>query len=93
MPSAGARSPPCSAFEKLWPRSRKKVATKDPVPDATGAALLLENLSPALEQVDSSSRAIGTAVIHAIEACASITSKAPVDAETRARWLDWLWRP
>lgn len=71
----------------------QKVAAKDPVLPATGAALLLENVSPALEQVDSSSGAIGTAVIHAIETCARITSKAPVDAESRARWLDRLWRP
>ncbi len=53
--------------------------------------LFLEKISPALEQVDSSSGAIGTAVNHAIEACAKIIAEAPVDDRTRDRWLDRLW--
>ena len=40
----------------------KKVARKDPVLAADGAVTLFERLSPALEHVDSSSGAIGTAV-------------------------------
>lgn len=39
---------------------------------AAGAVLFLEKVSPALEQVDSSSGAIGTAVNLAIETCARI---------------------
>lgn len=39
----------------------------DPVLAAEGAVLFLEKVSPALEHVDSSSGAIGTAVNHAIE--------------------------
>ncbi len=39
----------------------------------------LEKVSPALEQVDSSSGAIGTAVNRAIEELASIIAKAQVD--------------
>jgi hypothetical protein len=39
----------------------KKVARHDPVLAAVGAVALLERVSPALEQVDSSSGAIGRA--------------------------------
>lgn len=69
----------------------QKVAKKDPVLAAAGAVLFLERVSPALEQVDSSSGAIGTAVNHAIETCARIIAEAPVDDETRDRWLARLW--
>lgn len=68
-----------------------KVAKKDPTLAAAGAVLFLERVSPALEQVDSSSGAIGTAVNHAIETCARIIAEAPVDDETRDRWLERLW--
>lgn len=45
----------------------KQVARKEPVLAAEGAIILLEKLSPALEQVDSSSGALGSAVNKAIE--------------------------
>jgi hypothetical protein len=45
----------------------KKVARRDPVLGAEGAVLFLERVSPALEQVDGSSGAIGNAVNHAVE--------------------------
>lgn len=44
----------------------KSVARTNPIVAAEGAVLLLAKLSPALERVDSSSGAIGTAVNHAI---------------------------
>lgn len=69
----------------------QKIAKKDPALAASGAVLFLEKVSPALEQVDSSSGAVGTAVDHAIEACARIIAEAPVDNETRDRWLERLW--
>jgi len=53
----------------------QKVAKKDPALAAAGAVLFLEKVSPALEQVDSSSGAIGTAVNHAIETCATIIAE------------------
>ena len=67
------------------------VAKKDSVLAAAGAVLFVEKISPALEQVDSSSGAIGTAVNHAIDACAKIISEASVDDRTRDQWLDRLW--
>ena len=39
----------------------KGVARRDPIHAADGAVVFLERVSPALEQVDSSSGAIGTA--------------------------------
>ena len=45
----------------------KQIARKDPVLAAAGAVSLLEKLSPALEAVDSSSGAIGSAVNRAID--------------------------
>ena len=44
---------------------------------------LLEKLSPALEQVDSSSGALGAAVNAAIEVLVPLIAKADVDARTR----------
>ena len=66
------------------------VARIDPILGADGAVLLLERLSPALEQVDSSSGAIGTAVSHAIAELVRVVIAAPADRETRAAWLERL---
>lgn len=69
----------------------RKVARKDALVAANGAVTFLERVSPALENVDSSSGAIGTAVNHAIEALVPIIAGAPADAKTRAAWLERLW--
>ncbi|BCO08452.1 hypothetical protein GF1_08280 [Desulfolithobacter dissulfuricans] len=69
----------------------RKTARKDPVLGAEGAVLLLEKLSPALEHVDSSSGAIGTAVNNAIETLVPIIAGAPADDSLRDTWLDRLW--
>jgi tetratricopeptide (TPR) repeat protein len=69
----------------------KKVARQDPVLAAEGAILFLEIVSPALEHVDSSSGAIGSAVNKAIDELASIITSAPVDDTTRDKWMERLW--
>ncbi len=69
----------------------KKIARKDKTLAAEGAVLFLEKVSPALEHVDSSSGAIGTAVNKAIEALVPIIAEAPADAKTRDGWLERLW--
>jgi len=69
----------------------KKTARTDAILGADGAVLLIEKLSPALEQVDSSSGSIGTAVNHAIETLVPIIGRAPAPEETRHNWLDRLW--
>lgn len=65
----------------------RQVARKEPVLAAEGAILLLEKLSPALSNVDSSSGAIGTAVNRAIETLVPLIAKPAVDPRTRQRWL------
>ena len=70
----------------------KKVARKDAVLAAEGAVRLIEKLSPALEQVDSSSGAIGSAVYRAIETLVDIIGNTPVDGKTRTKWLNRLWQ-
>lgn len=69
----------------------RKVSRSEPVLAGEGAVILLERLSPALEQIDSSSGAIGTAVNRAIHDLVPIISDAPADPGTRADWLERLW--
>ena len=69
----------------------RRVRRTDPVLAAEGAVLFLERISPALEHVDSSSGAIGTAVNHAIEELVAVIAKAPAQVSKRAEWLERLW--
>ena len=66
------------------------VARIEPILGAEGAVALLERISPALENVDSSSGAIGTAVNHTIAELVPVIVAAPADAGTRAAWLERL---
>ena len=70
----------------------KQVARKDPVLAAEGAVTLLEKLSPALAQVDSSSGALGSAVNKAIDTLVPLIVKADVEPKLRQRWLNRLWQ-
>jgi len=69
----------------------KKVSRKDKVLGAEGAVIFLEKVSGALEHVDSSSGAIGTAVNRAIEALVPIVAQAPARDNLRDKWLERLW--
>lgn len=69
----------------------KAIARTDPTTAADGAVLFLEQVSPALEQIDSSSGAIGTAVNRAIADLVPIVADAPAERRTRAKWLQRLW--
>jgi hypothetical protein len=69
----------------------KQVAKKEPALAAEGAVLFLEKIASAIEQVDSSSGAIGSMVNRAIEILVPIIAKAQVDQPVRDRWLDRLW--
>ncbi|MBW1786591.1 MAG: hypothetical protein JRK53_08245 [Deltaproteobacteria bacterium] len=88
----GWRSHPAIKRVKEAVAEIKKTARKDPLLGAEGAVLFLEKVSPAIEQVDSSSGAIGTAVNHAIDALVSIIAGAPVDGTVRDKWLERLWQ-
>jgi hypothetical protein len=87
----GWRSRPAIQRIKEAVSEIKQVARRDPSIAAEGAVLFLERLSPAIEQVDSSSGAIGTAVNRAIEELVPIIAGAPADANTRETWLERLW--
>lgn len=87
----GWRSQPAVQRVKEATREIKTVARTDPILAAHGAVILLERLSPALENIDSSSGAIGTAVNNAIAALVPIIASAPATAGTRDRWLERLW--
>jgi hypothetical protein len=69
----------------------KRAARCDPVLGAEGAVLLLERISPALENADSSSGAIGTAVNKALDALVPLIAEVVADVELREGWLDRLW--
>ena len=86
----GWRSQPAITRIKQAVAEIRKVAKKEPALAAEGAVVFLERVSPALEQVDSSSGAIGTAVNHAIAELVPVIANASVDAQTRAAWLERL---
>jgi len=87
----GWRSQPAIKRVKEAVSEIRKSARKQPLLAAEGAVLLLEKLSPALEQVDSSSGAIGTAVNNAIGKLVPIIATAPAADELREAWLERLW--
>jgi hypothetical protein len=86
----GWRSQPAIKRVKEAVSEIKKVARKDKALAAEGAVSFLEKVSPALEHVDSSSGAIGTAVNNAIAALVDIIATAPADEKTRQKWLERL---
>ena len=88
--SFGWRSQPAVKRVKEAVSEIKKVARKDKVLAAEGAVSFLEKVSPALDHVDSSSGAIGTAVGNAIVALVEIIAAAPADRKTRQKWLERL---
>jgi hypothetical protein len=77
----------------------KKVARRDPLLAAGGAVLFLERVSPALENVDGSSGAIGTAVNRAIADLVPIIADAPADTgggaprSQQPMVLSLVWKP
>jgi tetratricopeptide (TPR) repeat protein len=65
-------------------------ARHDPLHAADGAVRFLVKLSPALEQVDSSSGALGGAARAAVDALVPLIAQAPADATMREKWLEQL---
>ena len=70
----------------------KKVAKKEPNLAAEGAVRLIEKLWPALEHVDSSSGALGSAVNKALDQLLPVIINAPADAKARQQRLERLWQ-
>ncbi len=89
--SFGWRSQPAVLRVKQAVAEIKRVARKDPTLAAEGAVTFLERVSPALEQVDSSSGAIGAAVNNAIGQLVPIIASAPAEEKAREAWLERLY--
>jgi len=70
----------------------KRLAKADLVTAADGAVMLVERIWPALESVDSSSGALGTAVGRALTELLPVVINAPADRKTRDQWLARLWQ-
>jgi len=66
------------------------VARHDPLHAADGAVKFLVKLSPALEQVDSSSGALGSAARAAVDALVPVIAQAPANEAMREKWLEQL---
>jgi len=66
------------------------VARHDPLHAAEGAVRFLVKLSPALEQVDSSSGALGSAARGAVDVLVPVIAQAPADEAMREGWLEQL---
>ncbi len=88
----GWRSYPAIARIKEAVAEIKAAGKKDAILAGEGAVLFLQKLSAALENIDSSSGAIGTAVNRAIDALVPIIAKAPAEVPTRRKWLEQLYQ-
>ncbi len=87
----GWRSQPAITRIKEAVVEIKKIARKEPLLAAEGAVLFLEKVSPALQNVDSSSGAIGSAVNRAIADLVPIIARANVEKNLREKWLERLY--
>ncbi len=67
-----------------------KVAKRDPVEAGDGAVALLERLWPALQDIDTSTGALGGAVSTTLEKLIPLLIDAPADEKTRRKWLERL---
>lgn len=87
----GWRSQPAIARIAEAVSEIKRVTQTDPVLAADGAVTFLQRLVPAIEHVDSSSGAIGSAVYRAIRELTELIAAAPAAASVRDAWLERLW--
>jgi len=70
----------------------KAAARIDPIAAGDGAVALMERLWPALQDIDSSSGALGSAVHRTLDALTPILIAAPADQKTRGKWLERLFQ-
>jgi len=69
----------------------KKVAKSDPVTAADGAVSLMERIWPALQGIDGSSGALGSAVNRTLDTLIPFVIKAPADKKILNKWLERLY--
>ncbi len=79
------------AIQRINEAVREIRKVKDLVLRAEGSILLLERFWPALQQIDSSSGSLGTAVNNAVHELTQFIINAPCTQDDRAKWLDRLW--
>jgi len=80
------------AIQRIKEAVREIRKTKDPVLRAEGGILLMGRLWPALQRVDSSSGALGTATNNAVHELVQYVIDAPAEPDQREKWLDSLWK-
>jgi len=68
----------------------KAAAKSDPVAAGDGAVSLMERIWQALQDIDTSSGALGTAVARTLAELIPILIDAPADHATRSKWLERL---
>src|SRR6202040_7665 len=68
----------------------KSIARSDAIAAAEGVVALAKRLWPALQEIDTSSGALGNAVNHALEELLPILIAAPADPTPRRCWLERL---
>ena len=68
----------------------ERMARTDQALAGEGAVLLLEKLSPAVDQIDSSSGALGNAANGVVERMVPMIAAAPVSRRVREKWLERL---
>lgn len=68
----------------------RAAAAVDPIRAADGAVLLCERLTPALQNVDSGSGALGRSTNEAVAVAIELLRRAPATVEVRRRWLQRL---
>lgn len=88
----GWRSEPAIVRIKEAISEIKAVSKKDALLAAEGAVLFLQKVSPALQNVDGSSGAIGTTVNRAIDALVPLIANAPAALALRRKWLEQLYQ-
>lgn len=87
----GWRSQPAVARIAQATSEIKRVARTDPVLGAGGAVTFLQRLVPAIENVDGSSGAIGSAVNRVVHELAELIAVAPAQTNLRDSWLQCIW--
>lgn len=70
----------------------KKAYRQDPILAGEGIVSLMERLWPALEHIDSSSGALGTAVNRTLEELIPLLIDAPAENRIRQKWLERLYQ-
>ncbi len=80
------------AIKRLDEAVKEIRKSKDPSLRAEGAILLFERMWPALQQIDSSSGALGTATNKAVHELVQFIIDAPCGNQIRAKWLERLWQ-